>query len=246
MKLATSLRLGTLAFPLVSLLAAAMPAQTARPESGTADLSVKTVSAVAFTPVASSTGWAETFASRHATTAGVHVFTADLDLPSGAVIESLELEGCDATATGRIDFTVQRLASPVVGIFTLASGSTGATNAEVPGCTYFFAGASTPATIDNFSGTYRLRVVLTTPADLPSVRFRGVRVFYRLQVSPAPATATFTDVPTTHPLFRFVEAISRSGITAGCGGGQFCPNQPLTRGQMAVFLSVALGLHFPF
>ena len=29
-----------------------------------------------------------------------------------------------------------------------------------------------------------------------------------------------------------------------CGGGNFCPDAPLTSGQMAVFLSLGLGLHF--
>ncbi|HSD33581.1 MAG TPA: S-layer homology domain-containing protein [Gemmatimonadales bacterium] len=69
-------------------------------------------------------------------------------------------------------------------------------------------------------------------------------MFYQLQVSPAPAVATFGDVPTTHPFFQFIEALVASGITAGCGGGQYCPDAPLTRGQMAVFLSKGLGLHF--
>jgi hypothetical protein len=36
-----------------------------------------------------------------------------------------------------------------------------------------------------------------------------------------------------------------SGITAGCGGGNFCPDNPLTRRQMAVFLAKALGLNWP-
>jgi hypothetical protein len=36
----------------------------------------------------------------------------------------------------------------------------------------------------------------------------------------------------------------KSGITAGCGGGNYCLDAALTRGQMAVFLSKALGLHF--
>jgi hypothetical protein len=63
-------------------------------------------------------------------------------------------------------------------------------------------------------------------------------------VSPAPGSATFGDVPTSHPFFQFIEALVASGITAGCGGGNYCPDAPLTRGQMAVFLSKALGLHF--
>jgi hypothetical protein len=34
-----------------------------------------------------------------------------------------------------------------------------------------------------------------------------------------------------------------SGITAGCGGGNYCPDAP-TRRQMAIFLAKALGLHW--
>jgi hypothetical protein len=73
----------------------------------------------------------------------------------------------------------------------------------------------------------------------------NVVIRYRLQVSPAPAVATFSDVPTDHPFFRFVEALAASGITAGCGGGQYCVDAPVTRGEVAVFLSAALGLYFP-
>jgi len=72
-----------------------------------------------------------------------------------------------------------------------------------------------------------------------------VRVYYQLQVSPAPGTATFNDVPTSDPGFQFIEALVSSGITAGCGNGNYCPDAPLTRRQMAVFLSKALGLNWP-
>ncbi len=80
--------------------------------------------------------------------------------------------------------------------------------------------------------------------DAAGYDFKAVAVHYKLQVSPAPAVATFSDVPTTSPQFRFVEALVAAGITAGCGGGNFCPNQPVTRGQMAVFLATALGLQW--
>jgi Tol biopolymer transport system component len=46
----------------------------------------------------------------------------------------------------------------------------------------------------------------------------------------------FIDVPTTHPFCGFVERLAADGITGGCGGGNFCPNDPVTRAQMAVFL----------
>ena len=75
--------------------------------------------------------------------------------------------------------------------------------------------------------------------------FGWVEVWWRRTVSPAPGTATFNDVPTNHPFFQFVEALYASGITAGCGNGNYCPNNPVTRAQMAAFLAKALGLHWP-
>ncbi len=77
------------------------------------------------------------------------------------------------------------------------------------------------------------------------LRLRAARMLYRRRVSPAPSTPTFNDVPIGHPFFQFVEALAASGITAGCGTGIYCPDAPLTRGQMAVFLAKALGLHWP-
>lgn len=75
--------------------------------------------------------------------------------------------------------------------------------------------------------------------------FDGFQVSFHRIVSPAPGIATFNDVPMGHPFFQFIEALAASGITGGCGSGNYCPDAPLTRGQMAVFLSKALGLHWP-
>jgi hypothetical protein len=86
---------------------------------------------------------------------------------------------------------------------------------------------------------------ISTGGSDGDVRFASVRARWRRQVSPPPQSATFADVPTNHPFFAFVEALYRSGITAGCGGGNFCPDDPISRGQMAVFLAAALGLHWP-
>ena len=79
-----------------------------------------------------------------------------------------------------------------------------------------------------------------------STQIYKATVFYKLQVSPAPGTATFTDVPTSYWAFQYIEALVASGITAGCGGGNFCPTTPVTRDQMAVFLAKALGLHWEY
>ena len=72
----------------------------------------------------------------------------------------------------------------------------------------------------------------------------GVQITWARQVSAPPGQPTFADVPDTHPFFAFIEALAASGVTGGCGIGIFCPDAPLTRGQMAVFLAKALGLHW--
>jgi hypothetical protein len=51
-------------------------------------------------------------------------------------------------------------------------------------------------------------------------------------------------VPPSDPAFQYIEALFASGITAGCAGGNYCPDAPLTRRQMAVFLAKALGLQW--
>ncbi len=55
--------------------------------------------------------------------------------------------------------------------------------------------------------------------------------------SPPPATGTrFLDVPANAFAAAFIEQLAADGITGGCGGGNYCPNNPVTRAQMAVFL----------
>jgi hypothetical protein len=49
----------------------------------------------------------------------------------------------------------------------------------------------------------------------------------------------FTDVTSANPFCRFIERLADDGITGGCGSGNFCPNNPVTRGEMAVFLVAA-------
>jgi hypothetical protein len=46
----------------------------------------------------------------------------------------------------------------------------------------------------------------------------------------------FNDVPASSPFCPFIEELARRGITGGCGGGNYCPGDPVTRQQMAVFL----------
>jgi hypothetical protein len=76
----------------------------------------------------------------------------------------------------------------------------------------------------------QMAVVLVTLFDIP--------------LDPVPSTATFSDVGVNKWSYRFVEAIVREGLTAGCGTNplRFCPTDPVTKSQTAVFLVRGLGL----
>jgi hypothetical protein len=54
---------------------------------------------------------------------------------------------------------------------------------------------------------------------------------------PAVGSSTgFTDVPTTYWAAAWIKQLVVEGITAGCGANTYCPESPVTRAEMAVFL----------
>jgi S-layer family protein len=55
-------------------------------------------------------------------------------------------------------------------------------------------------------------------------------------VPTACTTPMFSDVPASNPFCRWIEELARRGVVAGCGGGNYCPGDPVTREQMAVFV----------
>jgi uncharacterized repeat protein (TIGR01451 family) len=52
----------------------------------------------------------------------------------------------------------------------------------------------------------------------------------------------FNDVPFDSPFCRWIEELFRRQVITGCGGGNYCPTNPVSREQMSVFLSVTFGL----
>jgi len=59
---------------------------------------------------------------------------------------------------------------------------------------------------------------------------------YGANYSPPAATGIFEDVPLSYWAVHWIEQLAAEGITAGCGGGNYCPEAPVDRDQMAVFL----------
>jgi hypothetical protein len=163
-------------------------------------------------------------------------------LPDGALLTGIIGYFCDSNATYDAALHVARSQPDGTNITFLAFvKSTGTPS----GC-----GVSNfqDLTSLNFQVNYQNNQLLVFADNVlndGTLAIAGATIFYRLQVSPAPATPTFGDVPVTDPGFQFIEALGASGITVGCGGGNYCPDAPLTRRQMAVLLAKALGLQWP-
>src|SRR5262245_41164374 len=163
------------------------------------------------------------------------VFMANLQVPEGAVIDYVALDVCNDNGT----------ATPLLfgvgeGILDFADVSTTVTN----GCALTTSNLIGHQVGANAGTAFYFFINwMGGPMD-GSVRWPHGEVWWHRSVSPASATATFADVPTTDPGFRYIEALVASGITAGCGVGTYCPDATLTRRQMAVFLAKALGLYW--
>jgi hypothetical protein len=62
--------------------------------------------------------------------------------------------------------------------------------------------------------------------------------------APPACSGVFADVPCPSLFANWIERLYAEGVTAGCSTGplQYCPSNPNTRGQMAVFLTKTFGL----
>lgn len=184
-------------------------------------------------------------------------FLAPVTLPSGAKIVSLTWNFDDGYSN---DFgTAALVITPILGGSTSSHPSAGAGPQDCLAagviCTGLaFAGGTSAITadltadnltVDNMNNLYTLEAVV--PLQNGGIETGAVLVGHVLQVSPAPATATFNDVPTNDFAFQFIEAFNAAGITVGCNASppQFCPDRNVTRREMAVFFAKALGLQFP-
>jgi hypothetical protein len=55
----------------------------------------------------------------------------------------------------------------------------------------------------------------------------------------------FTDLPSGTPFINEIGRLSARGVTLGCGTGVYCPDELVTRQQMAAFIIRAVGLPNP-
>jgi murein DD-endopeptidase MepM/ murein hydrolase activator NlpD len=74
-----------------------------------------------------------------------------------------------------------------------------------------------------------------TRAEMAVFLGRGI---HGSSFTPPPATGIFNDVPKNYWAAAWIEQFYKDGITGGCGTSplRYCPTNPVTRAQMAIFL----------
>jgi hypothetical protein len=193
-----------------------------------------------FYPYNSLSGYSSSGSLRWATTVD-YGLEADLHVPTGAIIDYLELDACDTNAGVGMDLSILDCDPMSGGCGTVGSATlttTGATGCQVVSL------SGIGYEVHNDSHAIGLEAI-DHAAD-GTLQLASVVVGYRLQVSPAPGSPTFADVTPDNIYYQFIEALAASGVTAGCDSvPDFCPDRNITRAEMAVFMAKALGLHFP-
>ena len=164
-------------------------------------------------------------------------FAYRLDIPSGAVITRIQGNIRDNNNNGEVWIELVNCAINSAKDCTYITHVTSGGNEET-GDAIISRDLSYP--VANEVGSLALLVDLT--GGNSTTAFKNFKVIWKRQISPAPGVASFSDVPVGAAFFREIEALAASGVTSGCGAGVYCPQQYVTRGQMAAFLARALGL----
>jgi subtilisin family serine protease len=71
-----------------------------------------------------------------------------------------------------------------------------------------------------------------------------IRATHGIAFVPPTATGIFADVPVGSFGANFIEQLAADGVTAGCGGGNYCPGANITRAETAILFVKAFNLPF--
>lgn len=101
-------------------------------------------------------------------------------------------------------------------------------------------GANTaqPSFTSDVPGEYRLSLTVSDGVS------SGVD---KVIVTVISSTPVYLDVPSNYWAYPAIQALAASGVSTGCGGNRFCPQDAVTRAQLALFLERKLrgGNHIP-
>jgi hypothetical protein len=211
---------------------------------GTADNSVLMLNAPDFVPLGTPVGYYFNTDGALVNTSDFYQFVAAIHLPTGALITNVELAGCDSFVADDLSVVVLRRSDvdpanvssdTMATVYSSGSG----------GCSFWEDNTVSFSTVNN--DVYRYIVAVTFGNSFhytTDLTLRAVRIYWKRQVTPLDGVANFTDVPLGNPYRQFVEAATASGIMNACTTGLFCPDNPVTRAQLALALAKALGLRW--
>lgn len=76
----------------------------------------------------------------------------------------------------------------------------------------------------------------TNPVTRQQMAVFMLKAVHGQAYAPPMCAGAFADVPCPSQYANWIEELAAEGVTTGCGGGNYCPLDPVTRQQMAVFL----------
>ncbi len=142
--------------------------------------------------------------------------------------------GCTFTLTGP-NFVLGGAAAPVPYQVKISTGP----NCDWTAISYPSFMTMTGATSGRGSGT--VSFVLPQNDNAPRQGYIAIGgQFWRFVQQSLTPVSPFSDVPATYPFAGSISLLKANGLSAGCGGGQYCPEDPMTRAEMAAFIIRAL------
>ena len=163
---------------------------------------------------------------------------------AGAVTLNLTVTNsgaCSASSSAMI--TIKPIALDLNHQSFAGNGGTGTVNVTPsdPSCAWT---ASTPAAFIHItsggSGSGNGSVQYSVDAN-PGPSIRNGVITIGGQAFTVYQGINFLDVPSNDPFYLDIGKLSARGVTLGCGGGNYCKNDPVTRDQMAAFILRAKG-----
>ena len=142
---------------------------------------------------------------------GANHYYTSLELPAGAVIDYIGVNSVTPVDAG-LGFTLH--------VRDAANVRTALASFSIPGHAEFrtdytgYLGIPIP---ENAGHTYVLDI--EHPVIPQQSYFGYVEIYWRRTVSDPPTTATFGDVPSSHPFFQFIEALAAQGSQAVAEAG---------------------------
>jgi hypothetical protein len=175
---------------------------------------------------------------------------------SGATSQILTIDPASAADDGSYDVVVTDLCTNVMAPpvtvtvgqppgpsisapASVASDTAGLTASvpNVPGQTFLW--NLTGGTITEGQGTSQITFTSGDPGTTMTLEVVAEATNGCQTEATADISVDYLDVAASDPFREFINTITRNGVTAGCGGGNYCPDQLVTRAQMAIFLLVS-------